>query len=167
MSYYGSLLNFWNRENFRLVVQHFKTSEDGVAFTIRRRDGVTTDYWLVAGVHSVMQRTPDGHPGKCELFEQASVLRHVPCLEHVKVVISEQENHRTLVAEHVRQVCPQDLHDPVCSPHRVRFPLIIHPFRRPGIVHEPRSDHDLPCNGRIALAPRSLEDFRNRRAERY
>lgn len=38
-------LGYWNRDNFRLVVQAFADPQAGVAMTTRRRDGSTTGYW--------------------------------------------------------------------------------------------------------------------------
>jgi hypothetical protein len=37
-------LDYWNRDNFRLVVQTFANPHMGVAVTTRRRDGSTTNY---------------------------------------------------------------------------------------------------------------------------
>ena len=37
-------LDYWNRDNFRLVVQAFADPQAGVAVTTRRRDGSTTGY---------------------------------------------------------------------------------------------------------------------------
>ncbi len=38
-------LDYWSRDNFRLVVQAFADPHGGVAMTTRRRDGSTTNYW--------------------------------------------------------------------------------------------------------------------------
>ncbi len=42
---------YWNRDNFRLVVQQFADPHGGVTITTRRRDGSTLSYWSEDAYH--------------------------------------------------------------------------------------------------------------------
>ena len=41
----SSMSGYWNRENFRIIVQNFTSKSHGVAVTTRRRDGSQTTYY--------------------------------------------------------------------------------------------------------------------------
>jgi hypothetical protein len=43
--YFGFGFNYWNKDNFTLVIQGFDEKSDGVTIVTKRRDGSTKAYW--------------------------------------------------------------------------------------------------------------------------